>query len=324
LKGAATVNIRGKEVKVRGKLIRIARIAEGYEFLDDPAALIAALRESGRRVDLLTFTQRLCETTPKFAYPFEWDNLAAVRLTTFDEWFARQINRKTRNMIRKAERSGVTVREVPFDDALVAGISTINNETPIRQGRPFWHYGDDLETVRKENGTFQDRSIFIGAFLGDMLIGYAKLTSDERYGQAGLMQIVSMIGHRDKAPTNMLIAQAVRSCAERRIPFLWYARYSYRNKRPDTLAAFKQHNGFEQIDLPRYYVPLTPLGRAALRLGLQHSVTDRIPESWSEKARDIRNRWYAARSRRRSAGQSVLGEHSVALSPGEESAATRD
>jgi hypothetical protein len=37
------------------------------------------------------------------------------------------------------------------------------------------------------------------------------------------MHILSMIRHREKAPTNALIAQAVRSCAERGIPYLWYA-----------------------------------------------------------------------------------------------------
>ena len=44
------------------------------------------------------------------------------------------------------------------------------------------------------------------------------------------MQIVSMVGHQDKAPTNALIAQAVRSCAERGIPYLWYANMSYGKK----------------------------------------------------------------------------------------------
>ena len=36
------------------------------------------------------------------------------------------------------------------------------------------------------------------------------------------MHILSMVSHRDKAPTNALIAQAVRSCADRSIPHLVY------------------------------------------------------------------------------------------------------
>jgi hypothetical protein len=291
------VNICEKEVKIQGRLIRVARIAEGYEFVERPEELVAALRTSGTRIDAFTFIQRLSDPSPRFPYAMEWDNLAAVPVSTFDQWFTHQINRKTRNMIRKAEKSGVTVREVPFDDALISGISTINNETPIRQGRPFWHYGDDLATVRRENGTFEDRSIFLGAFFEGNLIGYAKLTSDESRGQAGLMQIVSMIRHRDKAPTNLLLAQAVRSCAERSIPFLWYAKFAYGNKGQDTLADFKHHNGFVKVDVPRYYIPLTLKGRIGLQLGLHRDLTNFLSESWLNKARDLRNRWYGTRAR---------------------------
>jgi hypothetical protein len=276
----------------------MARIAEGYDSVEDVDSFVAALGHSRARIDIFTFIQSLSDTTPRYRYPMEWDNLAAVRVSSFEHWFNHQVNRKTRNMIRKGEKCGVTVREVPFDDALIAGIKGINDETPIRQGRPFWHYLDDLQTVRRENGTFQDRSVFIGAFLGDTLIGYVKLTSDESRRQAGLMQVVSMIRHRDKAPTNMLIAEAVRLCAKRGVAYLWYARFSYGNKRPDSLADFKLHNGFEQVDIPRYYIPLTHVGRIALRLGLHHRLADRIPQPIRERIRGLRNQWHASRALR--------------------------
>jgi hypothetical protein len=186
----------------------------------------------------------------------------------------------------------VVVREVPYDDAFVQGMSAIYNESPVRQGKPFWHYGKDIESVRRMNGTFLDRSIFLGAFLQDSLIGFVKLVTDEEQGQAGLMQIVSMIQHRDKAPTNALIAQAVRSCAERKIPYLWYANFAYGKKQSDSLADFKRHNGFQKIDVPRYYVPLTPKGQIALRLNLHRGVRDRVPETLAVVYRRIRSLWY--------------------------------
>ncbi|HEX2710674.1 MAG TPA: hypothetical protein VHM88_00395, partial [Candidatus Acidoferrales bacterium] len=252
------MRVCSKDIQIRGWLIRIARLeADGFEFLEDPEAALGALRESGVRIDLFTFTQKLPETAPKYGYPMEWDNVAALPVSTFEHWWTRQVNDKTRNMVRRAEKKGVSVREVPFDDVLVQGISAIYNESRIRQGKPFWHYGKDLETVRRENGTFIDRSVFIGAFLGEQLIGFAKLVTEEGRAQAGLMQILSMICHRDKAPTNALIAQAVRSCAKRGIPFLVYARFSYGTKQRDSLSDFKQHNGFGRLDVPRYYVPLT-------------------------------------------------------------------
>jgi hypothetical protein len=202
------------------------------------------------------------------------------------------VNGKTRNMVRRAEKMGVTVREVPFDDALVRGISAIYNESPTRQGKAFWHYGKSLDAVKAENGTFLDRSVFIGAFCDDQMIGFAKLVTDVERTQAGLMQIVSMIGQRDKAPTNALIAQAVRSCTDRSIAHLIYSNFAYGNKQRDSLSDFKEHNGFQRIDLPRYYVPITIAGRAALRLGLHHRLVERIPEPVMVQLRSLRSKWH--------------------------------
>ena len=287
------MKVCGRSILVQGRVIRIARLeADGFEFLEDPDAALIDLRQLERRIDLFTFIQKLPDTSPKYGYPMEWDNVAALPVSTFDHWWTRQINDKTRNMVRRAEKKGVAVREVPLDDVLVQGISAIYNESPIRQGKPFWHYGKDLETVRKENGTFLDRSVFIGAFLGESLIGFAKLVSDEVRGQVGLMQIISMIQHRDKASANALIAQAVRSCAERRIPYLVYAKFSYGKKQRDSLSDFKRYNGFQRIELPRYYIPLTLAGQAALRLGLHRGLVDHIPESVLARLREIRSLWY--------------------------------
>jgi hypothetical protein len=290
------MEVCGKEIRIRGRLIRIAFLdAEGYRFLEDPEAALGSLRSCRSRIDLFTFIQKLSDTSPKFNHPMEWDNMAALRVSTFDDWMKHQIDFKARNKVRKAEKNGVVVREVPLDDALVQGISAIYNECPIRQGKRFWHYGKDLETVRQMNGTFLDQSIFIGAFFQGNLIGFVKLVSDENRGQAGLMQIVSMIQHRDKAATNALIAQSVRSCAERGISHLWYANFSYGKKQPDSLADFKRHNGFQKVDLPRYYIPLTVAGRVALRLGLHNSTAEWIPEPLAARFRKVRSLWYAKR-----------------------------
>jgi hypothetical protein len=289
----AFVEACGQEIRIRGGLIRIARFeAEKYHFLDDPQPVLDALRKCGARIDLFTFIQRLSETSPKYAYPMEWDNLAALPVSTFDHWWNHQIRSYSRNRAGQAEKKGVSVREVPFDDHLVRGIWEIYNECPVRQGRRFPHYGEDIETVHKEEATFLDRSIFIGAFLGDELIGFAKLVTDDTRMLANLMNILSMIRHRDKAPTNALIAQAVRCCAQRSIAYLVYQEFAYGRKRPDGLTHFKEINGFQRVDVPRYYVPLTRLGWVAFRLGLHHRLADRLPESVGAKLRELRRAWY--------------------------------
>jgi hypothetical protein len=293
------LEINGKEIRFRGRLIRIAFVdAEGYQFLEHPECALEFLKKSGRRADLFTFIQKLSNITPNYSYPLEWDNMAALRVTSFDNWMKNQIDFKVRNKVKKAAKNGVVVREVPFDDSFIVGISAIYNESPIRQGRSFWHYGKNPETVRRMMGAFLDRTIFLGAFYQDTLIGFVQLVTDEDRGQAGLMQILSMIQHRDKAPTNALIAQAVKSCAERGIPYLWYANFCYGKRQTDSLAEFKRHNGFVRIDVPRYYVPLTTVGSLALHMGLHHSLVDWIPEPLIVRYRRIRSRWNARRFQR--------------------------
>jgi hypothetical protein len=287
------LEVCGKELRIDGRLIRIGYIdGEGYQFLEDPEAALDSVRKSRARVDLFTFVQRISDTSPKYKYPMEWDNFAVLPITTFDHWMTNQISSRVRSTIRKTSKDGLVVREVPFDDALMRGISQIYNETPVRQGRRFAHYGIDLESLRRMKATFLDRSIFIGAFFEDNLIGFVKLVMDESRTQAGTMHILSTIQHRDKAPTNALIAQAVRSCAEREIPHLWYVKFHYGKKGHDSLAEFKRRNGFQKVDIPRYYIPLTSAGEMALRFGLHHGASGWIPEPVFAAYRRMRSRWY--------------------------------
>jgi hypothetical protein len=290
------MEICGKDIRIRGKLTRIAYVdGEGYDFLDNPGEALEFLRGSGERIDLFTFIQKLSEPSPKYSYPMEWDNFAVLPISTFDHWWNQQIGFKARNKAKQAEKRGVVIRQVPFDDDLNRGIHAIYNESPIRQGRRFWHYGKDLEAVRRTTATFLDRSIFIGAFFQGDLIGFTKIVANEDRTQAGLMHVLSAIQHRDKAPTNALLAHAVRSCAERGIPYLWYANFSYGKNHRSSLSDFKERNGFSRVDVPRYYVPTTSLGRAALRLGLHRTIADWIPEPAAATYRRVRSFWYAWR-----------------------------
>ena len=290
------IRVCDRDIRIEGRLLRIAQPhGDRYRFLDDPAAVLDGLRQCGTRVDLFSFAQRLPETNPKYPYPMEWDNCAVLPISTFENWWTHQIGFKARNKAKQAEKRGVSLREVPFDDALVKGIWEIYNECPIRQRRRFPHFGKNIETVHREEATFLENSVFIGAFHEDKLIGFVKLVSDETGVQAGLMNIVSMIRHRDKAPQNALVAQAVRACASRGIQFLVYSRFDYGDKRHDSLRDFKERSGFKRVDLPRYHVPLTRMGWVALRLGLHHRLAERLPDSMAAKLRDLRAAWYSRR-----------------------------
>lgn len=291
------MNVCGKNIHVRGRLLRIGRLdGEKYTFPDDPRPLLEELRRAPRRIDIFTFLQSVPEVSPKYDYPMEWDNLAVLPVSTFEHWWMHQIKSYPRNRARQAEKKGVVLREVPCDGTLFRGICEIYNETPIRQGRRFPYYGMKIDGARTYASTFLDRSIYVGAFVGDTMIGFIKLVISEARTHACLVHILSMLKHKDKAPTNALIAYAVRACADRKIPYLVYENFTYGKKTGDSLSHFKEVNGFKRMDLPRYYVPLTPWGAAALRFGLHHRFVDRIPESVAAKFREFRKNWYDRRS----------------------------
>ena len=110
----------------------------------------------------LYLVQPLSDPVPKYTYPSESDSVAALPIDTYDKWWKQQINDKTRNMVRKAGKKEVAIRIVGFDDKLVEGIAEIYNESPLRQGKRFRHYGKDFQTLKAAHATYLERSIFIG------------------------------------------------------------------------------------------------------------------------------------------------------------------
>ena len=108
----ASMTICGRELVVQGRVCRIAHVdAESYKFLDDPEARIEEVRRSKKGIDLFTFLQGLPDTTPKHNYPIEWDNLAVLNISTYENWWTKQIGFKARNKAKQAEKKGVVVRE---------------------------------------------------------------------------------------------------------------------------------------------------------------------------------------------------------------------
>ena len=110
--------VHGKHITITGKFLKTARLKEEwYDDVDDPKNLIKALKSHKVRADIFTFWQRLPETTPHYSYHLEWDSIAALPISTYDHWFKKQINAKTRNLVRKAEKKGVQIKLDEFSDS---------------------------------------------------------------------------------------------------------------------------------------------------------------------------------------------------------------
>ena len=289
---AAAGASRGNVLDISQGFIRTARLTdEWYQDLEDPTAFIQDLKRNRVSADVFTFWQRLPDAEPRHPYHHEWDSIAALPISTYEHWYKNVINNKTRNLVVKAGKKGVVVRRSVFDDKFVEGMTAIFNETPIRQERPFLHYGKSAATVKREFSRFLFREELLGAYDGDELIGFVMLGDAGRYAMLG--QIISMIKHRDKSPQNALVAKAIEVCAERGTPYLVYALWPR-----GPLRDFKKHNGFEEVRLPRYYVPLTMRGALGLKLGLHRGLTERLPEDWVMYMRGLRSTYYSRRYQR--------------------------
>ena len=159
-----------------------------------------------------------------------------------------------------------------YDDEFVRGMTAIFNESPVRQGRRFWHYGKDFETVKHQFSRFIFREYMVGAYFEGEMVGFMMLGNAGRFGLTG--QIISSLKHRDKTPNNAMVAKAVEICAARGLPHLVYYYWT-----EDSLAEFKRRCGFEKTSVPRYYVPLTWRGELALRLGAHRGLRAMVPSN---------------------------------------------
>ncbi len=223
------------------------------------------------RADLFTFSQRYPDITPRFPYSLDWDSLAVLKITGYEFWRDKQIGKKTRNLLRKSEKKNVTVKVLQFGENLVQAIEQIYNETPVRQNKPFRHFGEKFEDIKNRfSSGFNARGEFAAAFIESEIVGFIQLIYTDSY--ALLSQIISYVKYRDCAINNAPIAKAVQICAENSVPFLVHERFG-----KGGLVQFKVNNGFEEKKIPRYYIPLSTKGKMILSLGLQTKITPHLP-----------------------------------------------
>ena len=232
---------------------------------------IEKLRE--RQVDVFSFLERkwCCSIpNPNSTWIKTDDNIALLEIKDYAAWWS-AVGKKTRNMVRRAEKSGVKVSVVEPDEKFVEGVWKIYNETPIRQERAFSHFGQSLQSVAW-NIAANKNSTFIGAFLQEELVGFIQIIYGDNI--AIISQILSMQKHWDKSVNNALLAKAVEVCASKGERWLMYGRIGNH----PSLDRFKESNGFVKFPIPRYYVPLTWKGKVAIRLGLHKEFKDSLPQ----------------------------------------------
>jgi hypothetical protein len=278
---APTVDIDDRTIIILGSWIRIASIhredwMEG-EPVENPEWFIPKIKELALDADIFSFSKKLPDTGIKYPFHYDWDNVAAIPISSFEDWWHERISRKTRQEVKRAERLGVKIKVVPFGEGLIRDIVDLFNRISIKQGLPFTHHGKDYAKVQKDISPYSDRSDFIGAYYEDELIGYMKIVFMGKI--ASILNIITDPIHFEKRPGNALLAEAIRVCEKKGLLYLLYGKYAYGNKVNSSLAEFKRRNGFEMIRFPRYYVPLNLKGRIIINTRLYRGLLGLLPES---------------------------------------------
>ncbi|HSY18940.1 MAG TPA: hypothetical protein VK815_11425 [Candidatus Acidoferrales bacterium] len=271
-------DVCGQTVIAKGGRIKMASVLEDAvtpgEHVGDPAKFVEELKRSGLKADVLSFFQRPPDVVPKFPYHHDMDNYAAIDTTNYEAWW-NSLSQETRRNSRLAAKRGVEVKIVMFDDELARGIHKLCNESPVRQGKPFWHYGKDFEVIKRDHATLLDRSFFVAAYLQGELIGFIKFVQVDQIGF--LLHNLAFASHNDKRPSNAMVAKAVELCSQKGLKYFVHDKFTYGNKTDSTLREFKRRNGYTQVDFPRYYIPLTLKGRIYVGLRLYRGVIGLLP-----------------------------------------------
>ena len=289
-----TFDINGKNIIVKGRWIRVAAVHDEDWLeteLEDPKVCVKRLKQHGSQelsADIFTFMQKLPATVPKYRYPLEWVSLAVVRLASFREWWD-SLPQETRKNVRRSQKRGVVVTVKQLDDDLVREIVGVNNDSPIVQGRSNRYYGKKFDEVKKDHSAFLDRSDLICAHFGNELVGFLKVVY--RGEVASILGFLTKASHSDKRPANALIAKAVECCAARGTTYLTYGKFNYGNKRNSPLREFKIRNGFGEVLVPRFYVPLTVRGMIYMKLKLHRGLLGILPHRVIALGVSARARW---------------------------------
>jgi hypothetical protein len=282
------MQIDNTEISLNGKFFRIAKLYhEWFEFLDEPAALVEKMKKNKPIPDLFTFVQETHVPRPEFPFHRETAFASVLTIKSFDDWWD-NLHFKARNKARKAQKTGVEIHETELNEVFIRGVEKVYNESPLRQGRKFTHYGKSFDQIKEDLSSFKDKSIFIGAYFNGELIGFMKLFQGN--GILRTIHIIATIAHRDKCVMDALIARAVKLCDEKGVSYLHYGDWTSRG-----LGAFRTKYNFQPQECPRYFVPLTARGKFMLNFRLYRPLRERLPQSWVDRLIALRNQWNAMR-----------------------------
>lgn len=289
------LEVDGKTITITGNWLKIAAVHDEdwmQTDIGDPERCLSEIKKlhsGASRADIFTFTQKVPAAAPKYSYPFESESIAVAHIPSFKEWWEK-LPQESRKNTRRAQKRGVTVKVLEFNDELIHGIMEVNNDSAVRQGRAFTHFGKSFDQVKRDHSAFLDRCDFICAYMENEFIGFLKIIY--RGEIASILQLLPKLKHSDKRPANAMLTKAVELCEAKGIKYLTYGLFNYGNKKESSIREFKERNGFEEMLIPRYYVPLTLKGKLGMKLNLHRGIFGILPPGLIGFLVSLRGRWY--------------------------------
>jgi hypothetical protein len=172
--------------------------------------------------------------------------LALLRLPSVHDAYLDGVGPKTRNVIRKAAKSGYVCREFIWNEHLDE-IYEVNTSTDTRQGEPMHGWYREPVEPREES----PRKKYYGAFRENRLRGYLHLVLSGDFGF--VRHFMGHAEHLAGGVMNGLISWTVEQHAGD--PTIAWLKYGAFATEAEGMSAFKRHAGFAPyatfLNLPR-------------------------------------------------------------------------
>lgn len=232
-----------------------------------------------------------------------------VQGRSFEEIWMKGFSKHARNRARKAEKEGVSVREIERLDEWISDMHLCNMSSFSRQKRyPRYPHSDEeafLVYLNRHKAILGENYRVYGAFFGNRLIAY--MATLEFNGLIVIGLLMSLSNFLSRCPNDALLRYLVDYACRSEIRWIYYSfdRVSYSSKRPSlhsSLRRFKFEHGFKEYPMKIYYLKLTKAGAVlqgftslynfvfATSSYLPHVMTDAIQKIY-EKRRYKKSRY---------------------------------
>jgi len=196
-----------------------------------------------------------------------------TRDKAFEEIWMTEFSKHARNRTRKAEKEGLTIREVKAFEDWVSDMHSCNMSSFYRQKRyPRYPHSERdafLAYLKKHREVLQESYRVYGVFFGERLIAYMATVQFNKSIVIGLM--MSLSEFLSKCPNDALLTFIARQACASHFDWIFYSfdRVSQSSQRTSLLSSlikFKFDHGFREYPMKIYSLGLTHSGGAIQHL----------------------------------------------------------